>query len=132
MFSHNNISHHTTQDGETFIIVPAPRFDGCTIDSKGKPVAVKYPRYNCITQEDWYQLYPDLKGLNLEDVEKYKPAFIIYKLGDGTLLLADKAAISKAGEDYNSAAHNDLKCLLHLVKDLEVVEMPKVRKVTTK
>ena len=124
MYSHNPIQHFTTLDGEKFILVPAPRFLGCTVDPSGKPVALKYPDYR-ESSTTGIRLLDDLKGLNTEDVARYKPKFILYRLGDGTLLKADRGAILKAGSNTNSAT-NGLTCLVHLVSDLVIAEMPKI------
>lgn len=131
MYTHHPIQNHTTTTGLKFTLVPAPRFSGCTIDPSGKPIALIYPTGgDCPkTELPLTRLYPDLKGLNTEDVERYKPSFILYRLNDGTLLKADSAAILKAGNDTNSASNIGLSCLMHLVKDLVIVEMPEVEEV---
>ena len=124
MYTYSPIQHFTTLDDLKFITVPAPRFLGCTIDPSGKPVTLKYPDYNQ-NSETGLRLFYDLKGLNTEDLERYKPSFILYCLGDGTLLKADQAAILKATSDTNSAT-DGLTCLKHLVSDLVIAEMPEV------
>lgn len=125
MYSNHPISHHRTPAGEKFIIVPAPRFLGCTVDAEGKLTALKYPDHHYLS-ETGYKLYTDLKGLNIEDVERYQPDFILYKLGDGTLLKANQEAIAKAGGATNSATSYGAKCLKHLIGDLEIAEMPEI------
>lgn len=108
-------------------MVPAPRFLGCTIDPSGKPVALKYPDHR-ESSTTGLRLFYDLKGLNTEDLERYKPSFILYHLGDGTLLKAEQGAILKAGSDTNSAT-DGLTCLKHLISDLVIAEMPEVEAV---
>ena len=117
MYTYKPIQHHTAAlTGEKFILVPAPRFLGCTIDPSGKPLALKYPDYREPVTTGWKPFY-DLKGLNTEDLERYKPSFIYYRLADGTLL--------KATSDTNSAT-DGLTCLKHLVSDLVIAEMPEI------
>jgi hypothetical protein len=125
MYTHHPIALLKTTTGLEFIIVPAPRFLGCTVDAAGKPTALKYPDHSYWSKTG-YKTYPDLKGLNCEDVQRYKPDFILYRLGDGTLLQADKDAIESAGKGSNSATSDGRDCLTHLVKDLEIVSMPEV------
>jgi hypothetical protein len=128
MYSNHPISFHKTITGLEFILVPAPRFRGCTVDTEGKPTALKYPDHRYYTEADWKPFY-DLKGLNMEDVDRYKPSFILYRLGDGTLLRASQDAIEKAGAGSNSATSDGRGCLLHLVKDLEIALMPEVEEI---
>ena len=123
MYTYNPIQHHTTAlTGEKFILVPAPRFLGCTVDPSGKPLALKYPDHR-ESSTTGLRLLDDLKGLNTGDLERYKPSFILYRLGDGTLLKADKEAILNATSDTNSAT-DGLTCLKHLISDLVIAEMP--------
>jgi hypothetical protein len=129
----NRISIHTTTTGLVFIICPASRFSGCTVDAEGKPTALKYATGNYdydANEPTWKPMY-DIRGLNMEDVESWKPDFILYRLGDGTLLKANLDAIAKAGKDENCASTKDLECLKHLIGDLEVVEMPEVEEIPT-
>ena len=125
MYTYKPIQHHTAAlTGEKFILVPAPRFLGCTVDPSGKPLALKYPDHR-ESSTTGLRLLDDLKGLNTEDLERYKPSFILYRLHDGTLLKADKGAILKATSDTNSAT-DGLTCLKHLISDLVIAEMPEV------
>jgi hypothetical protein len=123
MYSKYPIELRTTTTGLEFIICPAPRFSGCTVDAEGKLTALKYSRNQ---ETRWEPMY-DLRGLNLEDVESWKPSFILYRLGDGTLLKANSDAIAKAGKDEHCASTKDLECLLHLIGDLDIVAMPEVK-----
>jgi hypothetical protein len=125
MYTHKQIEHHRTTTGLKFIIVPCPRFLGCTVGTDGTPVALMYPDHRCDSETGWKPFY-DLKGLNLEDVKEYQPSFILYRLGDGTLLLASGGAIALAGTGTNSATSNGLGCLNHLVKDLSISLMPEI------
>lgn len=129
MRSYSPIEHHKTTTGEKFIIVPAPRFLGCTVDLDGKPVALKYPTHKWDCDEPSWKPFYDLKGLNMSDVESYRPAFILYRLGDGLLLRADQDAIKAAGKAENNACPDDQECLSHQVSDLIIATMPEIEAV---
>jgi hypothetical protein len=124
------ISHHRTTTGQSFIICPCPRFIGVTVDPTGKPVALKYPdptNYDWESEEEEpWKPYKDLRGLNVADVERYKPDFILYRLGDQSYLKADQAAIKAAGRAENVACSYGQASLKHWVKDLTIAEMPEL------
>jgi hypothetical protein len=133
MRSNHPIAHHRTATGQSFIICPAPRFIGVSVDHEGRPVALKYPdpgNYSWDNEEEEpWKPYTDLRGLNVADVEKYAPVFILYRLGDGSYLKADQAAIKTAGRAENVACSYGQVSLKHWVKDLTISTLPEIEEV---
>lgn len=104
---------------ETICVVPAPRFNGVIL-TNGKPSAVSYPTNNYYQQKD--REYKDLKGLNIEDYDRLKPALVVYELGNGALLAATPAVFEKATSGSNNAYSKGSACFVHQVSDLELLE----------
>ncbi len=99
-------------------VVPRPTLTGVAFSSNGEPYAVIYTSPE--TGKD--TKYPTLGGLNIEDYQEHKPVLIIYVLGDGTLLAADKAAIARSTESTNRSCSKETPCFSHWVNSLKVLD----------
>lgn len=127
MYTYSPIEHHYTTTGEFFIICPRPILVDCSVDAAGKPNGVRKVDHNhwSITG---YKTFQTLYGLLKSDYRNLQPAFILYRLGDGTLLRAGQAAIEKSGNREHAATHDGQDSFEHLVSDLEIAQMPELGK----
>lgn len=102
-----------TASGKTALVVPRPSIKGLLLDKLGKPSAIDLGSWQCPNT---------LFGITISDHIKYKRHYLLYELGDGTLLLADKEAISNAENIEHRAGYNPL-CLNHKLADLQIVTL---------
>lgn len=104
-------------------VVPRPTLEGVKVID-GKPSQVKY-HSRIAFAEGPYRYFKDLKGLNIENYDRLKPALVVYQLGDGSLLAATPAVSAIATASTNNACSKGSACFVHQVSDLELMpELP--------
>lgn len=108
---HCNKPQYTTKtaSGKTALVCPRPTIVGLVPDVHGKPTAIQL--------KNSHKCPNTLDGIKVADYSRIDAAYLLYELGDGTMLLASKEAIANAKQVEHRASPHPL-CFTHLVSAL--------------
>ncbi|MEH2293291.1 hypothetical protein [Nostoc sp.] len=116
MYSKNSEYRYYSTLGK-ICVVPRPTLVSFNA-TNGQPVSVNYPDNNCYSLIK-YKYFYDLKGIQVVDYQRIKPALVVYKLADGSLLAATPEVIEASQVNHTSGYHS--QCYITKISSLQVL-----------
>lgn len=117
MYSKNSEYNYYSTLGK-ICIVPRPSLVSYNTKD-GKPISVNYPT-NSQFSPIALKCFPDLKGIQVEDYQRIKPALVVYRLADGSLLAATPEVLEASQVNHTSGYHS--ACYITKISNLKVLD----------